>query len=883
MTNSELLAVIVDDFTEKLRSEDPPSIQDYCEEHPDLADDIRKVLPSIQAMEQLGSREHSERRFDHKTKKLAFAPDGLIGDFKIIREVGRGGMGVVYEAEQQSLKRQVALKILGPTLGSSEKQLARFEAEAKAVASLHHTNIVSVYGVGEHNGLYFYAMQFIDGMTLADAINMTERMGKFVSMYGPVPETAVDNRIGNPVDTDQGDDVATLESPTAPGLATSPVINEINRSLHGTDRWHEIARLGASVADALDYAHVMGVWHRDIKPSNLILDRQGVIWVTDFGLARHEDREAVTATGDLVGTLKYMAPEQFNGEFDGRSDTYSLGLTIYEMLTQRAGFTENHHVKLMKLKTSTLPPDPRSIRSDIPRDLETIVMKACAINPAHRYIRPAELAADLRRFMEDRPIHARRATWRERVYRWARRNPLPAALGLLSTLLLLSVFGVFAFLNMKLRGTVRELELTQRRTRDQELNQRAEATTTSQMLQHTLDTSDNWLKKCYQRMLPEPLEFELNARRHVSFGVLSQADLDELRWRRLRASGFHGLYAEKSSGEDAGFRRLVRAGEISDRLGEYAEAGRHYFKSLQGFQTMLRFDRASGPLLVEKARLHSLIETLYARHDAGLWSGGRLHTIVDPQLGEEVEIGAETAIRALEDDPGNLLSKDRPARYEYVQILHRKFMADRLRRNEAQLIGNVKSNGEWYGIGIAMSKKAVVISQELLGTLVTLPSATQEAELESYKLMNARIQTDHARLLLLEADRLLNHPVAEAANESSEPSERRATSELMLRNSTTHLSNASRNLRDLLVSETNGLQSENALREHQARGLAYKLELAYLLCIADGPLLGIGTDEAREYLQLLAKTMDRILQKTPEAAHAKRIADVARGLLDGVE
>ena len=227
--------------------------------------------------------------------------------------------------------------------------------------------------------------------------------------------------------------------------------------------------LGASVADALDYAHVKGVWHRDIKPSNLILDKQGVIWVTDFGLARHEDREAVTATGDIVGTLKYMAPEQFNGEFDGRSDTYSLGLTIYEMLTQRAAFTEKQQGKLVKLKTTTPPPEPRSIRADIPRDLETIVMKACAINPAHRYTRPAELAADLRRFMEDRPIQARRVTWRERAYRWAKRNPLPAALSLLSMLLLMSVFAVFAYLNIELRGAVergrmqKELAETQRR------------------------------------------------------------------------------------------------------------------------------------------------------------------------------------------------------------------------------------------------------------------------------------------------------------------------------------------------------------------------------------------------------------------------------------
>jgi WD40 repeat protein len=187
------------------------------------------------------------------------------------------------------------------------------------------------------------------------------------------------------------------------------------------------AHLGLQVADALAYAHGQKVLHRDIKPSNLLLDLQGTAWVTDFGLAK-EEGDDLTGSGDLVGTLRYMAPERFNGRSDARSDVYSLGLTLYEMLTLRPAFTETDRGQLIKRITSEEPPRPRKLDAHVPRDLETIVLKAIAKEPRLRYQTAADMAEDLRRFLADRPIQARRSAVWEHAWRWCRRNPLLAAL-----------------------------------------------------------------------------------------------------------------------------------------------------------------------------------------------------------------------------------------------------------------------------------------------------------------------------------------------------------------------------------------------------------------------------------------------------------------------
>src|SRR5262249_44713238 len=203
--------------------------------------------------------------------------------------------------------------------------------------------------------------------------------------------------------------------------------------------WQSVARVGIQVADALEHAHKQGIFHRDVKPSNLLLDLDGTVWVTDFGLAKADDHQNLTHTGDILGTLRYMPPEAFDGRADVRGDVYSLGLTLYELLTLRPAFDESDRHRLIKEVTEAEPSPLRRLRPDVPRDLETIVHKAIEKDPAHRYASAAEFAADLQRFVDDEPIQARRLTTRERAWRWCRRNPAVASLVAALALLLVGI------------------------------------------------------------------------------------------------------------------------------------------------------------------------------------------------------------------------------------------------------------------------------------------------------------------------------------------------------------------------------------------------------------------------------------------------------------
>jgi serine/threonine protein kinase len=194
-------------------------------------------------------------------------------------------------------------------------------------------------------------------------------------------------------------------------------------------------------AEALAHAHEHGVIHRDIKPANLLLDAQGTIWVTDFGLAKRERAEALTNPGDLVGTLRYMAPERFQGKTDHRCDIYSLGLSLYEMLVLRPAYPACHRFELVKAIIDGEPVRPRKLDPGIPRDLETIILKAIAKDPADRFSTAAEMARELGRFVESRPIRSRRVSLAERVWRWSQRNPAVAALALLAGLMIILAIG----------------------------------------------------------------------------------------------------------------------------------------------------------------------------------------------------------------------------------------------------------------------------------------------------------------------------------------------------------------------------------------------------------------------------------------------------------
>jgi serine/threonine protein kinase len=411
------LEVLAEEFSCRMRGGEAPTIEEYEARYPEYGKQIRSLFRPLVLLEKVANSAPIRSGGPRVHHDDSSPVPKTLGEFLIQREIGRGGMGVVYEAEQKSLKRRVALKVLAPSVAASPQERRRFEREAAAAAGLHHTNIVPVFGLGEHDGTLFYAMQWIDGVPMHRVIPPLHRF-----LRG-------------------GDQRVNVDAPSAePAHATtrskSFTIDTAAQLLWKGNVWRNMARLIAEVAEALHHAHEHGVLHRDIKPSNLLLDREGHIWIADFGLATHEDHESVTRTGDIVGTLRYMAPEQLAGHADARSDIYCLGLTFYELLTGRPAFEDTTHARLIQRKSTASVSRPRAANRSIPRDLETIALKACAAEPRQRYQRAAELAADLHRFLDDRPILARRAGRIRRLGHWARRNPsLAAAAALISTLL----------------------------------------------------------------------------------------------------------------------------------------------------------------------------------------------------------------------------------------------------------------------------------------------------------------------------------------------------------------------------------------------------------------------------------------------------------------
>jgi WD40 repeat protein/serine/threonine protein kinase len=360
-----------------------------------------------------------------------------LGDFQIVREIGRGGMGVVYEAEQLSLGRRVALKVLPFAAALDAKQLQRFKNEAQAAAGLHHTNIVPVYAVGCERGVHYFAMQFIDGRTLAQLIQ--ELRGPARATQEPEPGRAAAAEVVVAARPASEPEPTTLY---VAALVATPLAGSSAAQRAEHYRW--VAQLGEQAAQALQHAHDLGVIHRDIKPGNLLLDgRGGNVWVTDFGLAHVQSEASLTMTGHLVGTLRYMSPEQAlarPGLVDHRTDVYSLGATLYELLALRPAVAGRDRQELLRQIAFEEPVRPRRLDQKIPAELETIVLKALEKNPADRYGTAQELADDLKRFLEDRPVRARRPTMLQRARKWTHRHrPLVITLAASLAVLLVGV------------------------------------------------------------------------------------------------------------------------------------------------------------------------------------------------------------------------------------------------------------------------------------------------------------------------------------------------------------------------------------------------------------------------------------------------------------
>jgi serine/threonine protein kinase len=428
----------VQEYLELLEKGRRPDQNEFLKRFPDIAEPLAQCIGGLDLVHGAAGREENAdaAMAPGRGEPLPTEP---LGDFRIVREIGRGGMGIVYEAVQLSLGRRVALKVLPFAATFDAKHLQRFNNEAKAAAQLHHTNIVPVFAVDVQRGVHFYAMQLIDGHSLADIVRQVrQKLGKPVDEVNKAQAASTTVRYA--------------EAPAPPKDSTAAAgetVSEFSLTL-STDRtasrdryFRHVARLAVQAAEALEHAHQYGIVHRDIKPANLIVESQGRLWITDFGLAQFHTGTALTQTGDLMGTLRYMSPEQASGQrvlLDHRTDIYSLGATLYELVTLEPIFPGATRQELLHQILNQEPRPPRSLEKAVPVDLETIILKAVAKNPGERYGSAKDLADDLRRYLEDKPIHAKRPGLVDRARKWARRHP--SVVGAAIVLLMLCIAGL---------------------------------------------------------------------------------------------------------------------------------------------------------------------------------------------------------------------------------------------------------------------------------------------------------------------------------------------------------------------------------------------------------------------------------------------------------
>jgi serine/threonine protein kinase/WD40 repeat protein len=538
LSKFEPVEQLAEEFLARYRGGERPSLSEYTRAHPELAELIREYFPAMVLMEQLGPGEHGSTPGEDPGRGGKGKIPEQLGEYRILREMGRGGMGIVYEAAQETLGRHVALKVL-PFCGLLDQtHLERFHREARAAARLHHTNIVPVFGVGEHQGIQYYAMQFIHGQSLDEVLQELRRLRRDAptaagpasphsDIRDPCKQPACTPSSSPPQDSDPAMAVAASGSQAS---SVSPSSSKTDLSGQTRDRYfRSVATIGVQVAEALEYAHTQGILHRDVKPSNLLLDTSGQVWVTDFGLAKVEDWEELTHPGDVVGTLRYMAPERFQGKADVRSDVYGLGITLYEMLTLRPAFEDCNRARLMERVAHEEPPRPRKLDRQIPRDLETVVLKATAKESAQRYATAAALAEDLRRYLGDRPIQARRTPLRERVWRWCRRNPVVALLTTAVVLLLLLLGGGALVKNAQLSRALADAEAANLVAKEKlwvSLRDRAHALRLSRQSGQRVDTLRSVREALH---LPLPPGHSLGELRTAAIAALALPDLELLR------------------------------------------------------------------------------------------------------------------------------------------------------------------------------------------------------------------------------------------------------------------------------------------------------------------------------------------------------------------
>ena len=495
------LARVLDALKAALEAGPILDLKTMAAEHPSIADHLRSCLTALHQAEETSRPSLWDEDASNDDEPM------VLGDFLVVRSIARGGMGIVFEAEQISLHRKVALKVLPFASALDQQHVRRFEIEAQAAAQLHHSNIVPIFAVGCERGVHYYAMQFIEGQTLAAVIHDLQ---VDAGLADPLVDSAATARQGLPTTVYLARHHADAE-PAAPPPSTEPAPSvsklagvdppstrpSLSQSARrGADHFRTVAAMGLQAALALEYAHRQGVIHRDVKPSNLMIDPRGNLWITDFGLARFGEDRGLTMTGDLMGTLRYMSPEQALGRrafVDHRTDVYSLAATLYEYATLAPAVPGTTHQDILRRIADFEPIPARRIDPKVPHELETILQKAMSREVEGRYTTAQQMADDLKRFLEHKPILAKPPSWWDQAVKWGRRHPSLVA----SALATLTLAVVMLAVSMLLIGQAHDatksaLELARDSAEEASAKPRSPPTTPTGCSTALRNRSRNW-------------------------------------------------------------------------------------------------------------------------------------------------------------------------------------------------------------------------------------------------------------------------------------------------------------------------------------------------------------------------------------------------------
>lgn len=386
------IEVLVTEFSDRARLGQKPSIDDYVERYPALATQIRELFPMVAAMEQWKGERESELLRQQLPDQFKLKQ---LGDCRLIREIGRGGMGVVFEALEGSIERRVAVKLLPWRISMVPHRQERFEREAQTIAKLRHASIVPIFRFGRHDDYAYYVMQYVESLNL----------GQIIAALIDREQISFAQEIRDSIASDSEHESQRPASADRKGMKR--------------DSWKSFARIGAQVAQALRHAHRKGVLHNDVKPGNLLIDAAGKVFVTDFGLAEPLDPDSSEQDDTVNGTLRYMAPERLQGICDETSDVYSLGVTLFELITQEPAFGIEQRSELIGAILAGEIGSPREFTGNVPRDLNAVICKAVALEPSDRYQSAGAMASDLLRFINGERVVARP---RRRMFGWLRRK-----------------------------------------------------------------------------------------------------------------------------------------------------------------------------------------------------------------------------------------------------------------------------------------------------------------------------------------------------------------------------------------------------------------------------------------------------------------------------